>query len=190
MPTLVTRGAISARAFGALGVGYVKPALIRTGAVGTITSNAAGYLMTGFDQNTYAYLDAPKSVGKWYWEQVAANYILSGVTITPTTPRLFAGYTANNAGVYTSAGQLWNEWGVVPPQIGAISPGAIIGYALDVGGKTLAIYVNNVLGATIPLTTITTPIYPMFGVQIFPTTQINLSAAGCVYVPPLGYNFI
>lgn len=173
---------------------YRKPAMVRTGAVGTITSNARGYQLSGFNDNTYAYLDAGKTGGKWYWEQVVAFQVLPGVTPSPSVPRAFAGYNLTNAGIYTLNGTNvpWNQFDSVPAWgAGASSPGDIYGLALDVGAKTLDVYLNNVLGAHYDLTTIgSSAIYAMCGFQGSPTSEVQLGPGRTSYPPPSGYSYL
>jgi hypothetical protein len=188
MPTIITRGAASVRGFGFGGATtYIKPSMILTGPTGTITSNAAGFLLSGFDLDTFSYLSPGKTTGKWYWEATSQNFILFGVTDDPTTNRNYGGYNSQNAGVYALNGILWNEYGTVPVSIGSITPGDTIGFALDVGAQTLAIYVNNVLGDTLTMGSIVTPIYPLFGFQSAPTSQVKLDY-GLTYSPPAGFS--
>lgn len=187
MPTIITRGAASARGFGFGGATtYIKPSMTRTGAVGTITSNAAGYSLSAFDDNTFAYLATGKTAGKWYWEATAQSNTLFGVTDDPTTARAFGGYTSQNAGLYRAGGTFWNEYGAVPSSITAPTAGDTLGFALDVGAKTLAVYVNNVLGDTLTMGTISTTVYPLFGFQGGPTSQVKLGS-GLTYSPPAGF---
>ena len=172
------------------GGGYTAPAMNRTGVVGNIAANAAGYGVSGFDNGSYCYLAAGKTTGKWYWEAESANFILFGVTTTPASFRTFGGYSSINGGIYNFGGTFWNEWGAVPPSLGTIAVGVVIGFALDVPGKTLRIYLGNVLADTIALTGISGAIYPMFAFQSSPTTQVRLGPSGCTYTPPSGYTYI
>jgi hypothetical protein len=172
--------------------GYSKPGILTTGSgAGTVTSNANGYVLASFADGAFAYLNAGKTSGKWYWEGVSENYILFGITDNPTTPHSYGGYGGANAGVYQFGDQTWNQYGSRPAWSGTGNvTGDIYGFALDVTGKTLEIFLNGVLGVTLPLTSIGSPVYPLFGFQGAPSSQINLGPAGCVRSPPSGYSYI
>jgi len=179
---------------------YVRPPLRTTGAgPGSVTDTAAGYALSGFADTCFAWLDAPKVSGKWYWEAVlGAQYLLAGITDDPTTAVSYGGYLSDNAGLYTSAGGQWVDdgwtggattgaWGG-----GAFSVGDVIGFALDLDSatKSLKFYRNGGYGAQVQWTSGPASLWPMFGFQSSPSIQINLGHAGCVYAPPAGYVYL
>lgn len=190
MPLLSRAASMGARALG-WGSGYAKAPMIRTGSTGNITNVGSGYTLDSFDDATFAYLNAGKTDGQWYWEAVSIDFNMYGITTTPSTNRTWAGYSTANAGIYTFGGQFWNQWGTVPSAAGNVNPGSVLGFALDVPGKTLAIYKNNTLLDTLPLTSISGAIYPIFGFQTATgTSTIRLGPGACQYSPPSGYRHI
>lgn len=181
-----------------LASGYLKPQMMTTGAgAGSVTSNAAGYALAGFADTAFAWLLAPRSWGKWYWEQVFAVQQWMGFTDDPTRAVQYAGYYAGiNAGFYTASPIPWqsSDWsGRANSGNGfAISPGDVLGFALDLDSspKKATIYVNNVEWMWLSWTGGPTTVWPMFGYQYSTTLQINLGPAGCVYAPPAGFRHL
>ena len=178
---------------------YVRPPLRTTGAgPGSIVETAAGYHLSGFADTAYAWLDAPKTQGKWYWEAVlGAQYLLAGITDDPTTAVSYGGYPSDNAGLYTSGGGQWVDGGWTGGSTGAwgggaFSVGDVIGFALDLDSatKSLKFYRNGGYGAQVQWTSGPASLWPMFGFQSSPSIQINLGPSGCVYDPPDGYGFL
>ncbi len=180
--------------------GYPKPDLRTIGAgPGTITPTSYGYSVSGFADTCFAYLNAPKTAGKWYWEvTVLASYLLAGIADDVTTAVSFGGYSGANAGIYTSGPTPWVDTGWTGCSTGAGWTGAamavndVLGFALDLdsGTKTLKVYQNNTLALTISWTSGPTTLWPMIGFQSGPAAQIRLGAAGCNYSPPAGYSHL
>ena len=180
-------------------VSNVHPPLRTTGTgPGTIVETAAGYALSGFADTCFAWLDAPKVDGKWYWEVTfLASYLLAGIADDVTTAVSFGGYSSANAGIYSSGPSPWVDTGWTGRSTGAGWTGAamavndVLGFALDLdsGTKTLKVYQNNSLALTISWTSGPTFLWPMIGFQSGsgPSCQINLGPAGCVYAPPAGY---
>ena len=179
---------------------YVRPPIRTTGTgPGTIVETAAGYDLSGFADTAFAWLDAPKADGKWYWEGVkGGNHPLFGVADDIATGVSGGGYSSANAGVYTSGGAQWVDgswtggattgvWGG-----GAFSVGNVIGFALDLDSatKSLKFYRNGGYGAQVQWTSGPASLWPMFGFQSSPPVQINLGPAACAYEPPDGYAYL
>ena len=180
---------------------YVRPPLRTTGAgPGSVTDTAAGYALSGFADTCFAWLDAPKVDGKWYWEvERGGNYALPGIADDVATGVISGGYTSTNAGLYTLSGMtMWVDGAWTDRSInggwtlGAAASGDVLGFALDLDSatKTLSIYLNGVLGGVISWTSGPTFLWPMIGFQFGPSCQINLGPAGCVYAPPAGYAYL
>lgn len=176
--------------------GYSKAPMLTTGAgAGTVTSNTAGYALSGFADTAFAYLNAPKTSGKWYWEATsAADYILFGVADDVATAVSYGGYSTTNAGFYSSAANGWVDSGWTAGNVGtsassSYTPGDVMGFALDMDSatKTLKIYKNNTLDRTISWTGGAPTLRPHFGFQSSPSAQVKLGSAGCTYSPPGGY---
>ena len=174
---------------------YVRPPLRTTGAgPGSVTDTAAGYALSGFADTCFAWLDAPKVSGKWYWEAVfSAAHLLFGIADDVTTAVSYGGYTSTNAGMYTNTPILWKDDGWTGASWGAgwiggaMTSGDVLGFALDVDGKTLRIYQNNSLAATLTWSSGPSVLWPLFAFQFGPAAGVNLGPAGCVYAPPAGY---
>lgn len=165
---------------------------------GTITRNSIGYALSAFNDNNFAYLDAPKTTGKWYWEyQYGTDPVehMTGVADDVVTFQTWAGYQTANAGMYANGEQFWADFawtGRALTANGGFSPitGDILGLALDMTSatKTLKLYLNNVLIGTVSWTQALT-LYPIFGFQTaigFPTSQVQLGPH-CTYPAPAGY---
>lgn len=202
MPLLTTQGSLSARAAGfTAGASYNKPSMLTLGSgAGTVTSNAAGYALSGFADTKFAYLDASKSSGKWYWESTYVSaYLLHGVASDVTTAQSYGGYSSYNAGVYTNGPTLWiqslSPWSGTSVGAGwsggTFSGGDVIGFALDMDSatRTLKIYQNNSLSATLSWTS-SQALWPMFAFQSSPSTQVKLGPGNTSYSPPSGYSYI
>lgn len=201
MPLITTMGVLSARALGFSGTAYVKPALLSTGPdPGTITSNSTGYAVSGFGNTTFAYLNAPKTSGKWYWEMkyLGSNYAWVGVADNVATAVDYGGYSTANAGLRTTTPVQWvdSAWtgGSVGTYTGSWPPTTndIFSCALDMDSatKTFKVYQNNVLVLTISWTDGALTLWAHFPFQSSPSIQINLGPAGCTYPPPSGYLYI
>lgn len=166
-----------------------RPQMLRTGAVGVITANSAGYLLTGFDDDTFAYLDAPMSAGAWYWEAVAAHYGLTGMTAAPATPRTNGGYSGFNAGIYGNVtrwnGSGYGAWSSFAPA--AFATGVTMGFAYDAATRQLQVYADGVFETQCLAPNL--PIYPMFAFSGAPAQQVRLGAS-CSYLPPAGYSYL
>lgn len=169
-----------------------RSAMIRTGTTGTITPVSAGYSLSGFSDTTFAFLNKPLSAGKWYWEAtVGGTYCLHGVTASPQAVETFGGYSATNAGVYTFGDDVWFDvtWTgatASPWSTSTIVVGGTLGFALDMGAKTLAIYLNGVLGTTISWGSGPTVLYPMFAFQSGASSTVKLRGSH-TYTAPAGY---
>lgn len=178
--------------------GYRKPPMFTTGAgPGTITPNAAGYAMSGFADTCFAWLDAPKTQGKWYWEVVKqAAHGLFGIADDVVTAVTYGGYSSVNAGIYTTTPNLWADGGWSGASWGAgwgggaVANGDVLGFALDVDGKSLSIYQNNTLAAVLTWTSGPTALWPMMAFQFGPSAQANLGPSGCAYAAPAGHNYL
>ncbi|MFD1189760.1 hypothetical protein [Phenylobacterium conjunctum] len=178
--------------------GYRKPVLMTTGAgPGTITPNTAGYALSGFADTCFAWLDAPKTQGKWYWEVVKqGSHGLFGIADDVATSASYGGYSGANAGIYTTTPSLWADAGWTGASWGggwsgaAVANGDVLGFALDVDSKTLRIYQNNTLAATLSWTSGPTTLWPLIAFQFGPAAQVNLGPSGCTYAPPAGYTHI
>ncbi len=179
---------------------YVRPPLRTTGTgPGTIVETAAGYDLSGFADTAFAWLDAPKADGKWYWETTyEATHVLAGVADDVTTAVISGGYWSANAGVYSSSPELWVDSGWTGRSTGAgwsgssLSAGDEIGMALDMDSatKTLKLYQNGVLAGTISWTSGPSVLWPLFAFQFGPATSIKLGPGGCVSLPPDGYAYL
>lgn len=178
---------------------YVRPPIRTTGTgPGTIVETAAGYDLSGFADTCFAWLDAPKVSGKWYWEAVfSATHLLFGIADDVATAVSYGGYiTGVNAGVYTNSPNLWTDAGWTGASWGAgwgggaMTNGDVLGFALDVDGKTLRIYKNNSLAATLTWSSGPSVLWPMFAFQFGPAAGVNLGPGGCVYAPPAGYAYL
>jgi len=66
----------------------------------------------------------------------------------------------------------------------------VLGFALDVDGKTLRIYQNNSLAATLTWSSGPSVLWPLFAFQFGPAAGVNLGPGGCVYDPPAGYAYL
>ena len=182
-----------------LSADYVRPSLRTTGAgPGTIVETAAGYGLSGFADTAFAWLDAPKSVGKWYWEGVkGGNYLLFGVADDVATGVSSGGYSSANAGVYGSGPTPWVDGGWAGASApawggGSLANGDVLGFALDLDSatKTLKIFQNGSLAVTISWTSGPSVLWPMFAFQFGPSASVNLGPDGCVYNPPDGYAYL
>lgn len=178
---------------------YVRPPLRTTGAgPGSVTDTAAGYALSGFADTAFAWLDAPKSVGKWYWEGVkGGNNLLFGIADDVTTTTTYGGYSSANAGIYSTSPNLWIDSGWTGASAGtwgggSVADGDVLGFALDLdsGTKTLGIYQNGVLQATQSWTGGPSVLWPLFAFQFGPAASVNLGPDGCVYTPPNGYAYL
>ncbi len=180
--------------------GYPKPDLRTIGAgPGTITPTSYGYSVSGFADTCFAYLNAPNTAGKWYWEVVyLGNWLLVGITDDPTTAVIYGGYSSTNAGLYTSGGGQWVDSGWTGHAVsgawggGAFSVDDVIGFALDLDSatKSLKFYQNGGYGAQVQWTSGPASLWPMIGFQGGPAAQIRLGADGCNYSPPAGYSHL
>lgn len=199
MPAMGIRGTASKRAYNPVR-GYKKPTLTSVGgAPGTITNNAAGYAVTVAGVNPYDssyYPVRSKTTGKWYWECMysGANQAFYGITDELTAQPTNAGYGSRGAGVHDSATVTWMNAGwfsrtLDPTWTGMGAALAIIGFALDLTSvtRTLKVYVNNVLRATLSWTGSGPPgaMYPYM--CSYTDFQINFGRNGCTYTPPPGY---
>ena len=179
---------------------YVRPPIRTTGTgAGSITETAAGYDLTGFADTAFAWLDAPKADGKWYWEATkGGTQILFGIADDVTTTATYGGYSSANAGVYSSSPQLWVDSGWTGGSTnggwagGAIANGDVLGFALnlDSATKALAIYQNGVQEGLISWTAGPSLIWPLFAFQFTAPTSIKLGPGGCAYAPPAGYAYL
>lgn len=180
---------------------YVRPPILTLGTgPGTITANDAGYALSGFADTCFAYLDAPKTQGKWYWEVVVGGiYVLPGVADDVASPVSYGGHSSTNAGLYpTGSMARWVDGGWTggsagaPWSLAAAETNDVLGLALDLDSatKTLSFYLNGVLGGVISWTGGPTTLWPMFAFQFGPSTQVNLGPSGCVYDPPAGYAYL
>lgn len=177
---------------------YVRPPIRTTGTgPGTIVETAAGYDLSGFADTAFAWLDAPKADGKWYWEGVkGGNHPLFGVADDIATGVSSGGYSSANAGVYGAGPTPWVDGGWAGASWGAgwiggaMTSGDVLGFALDVDGKTLRIYQNNSLAATLTWSSGPSVLWPLFAFQFGPAAGVNLGPSGCVYNPPDGYAYL
>ena len=178
---------------------YMRPPLRTTGVgPGSIVETAAGYGLSGFADTAFAWLDAPKSVGKWYWEVVkqGANGLF-GIADDVATAVTYGGYSSVNAGIYTTTPNLWIDGGWTGASAGSwaggtVANGDVLGFALDLdsGTKTLAISQNGVVQATQSWTGGPTTLWALFAFQFGPAAGVNLGPGGCVYEPPAGYAYL
>lgn len=181
--------------------GYVKPPMLTRGTgPGTITANDHGYALSGFADTCFAYLDAPKATGKWYWEvERGGNHALPGIADDVSTGVSYGGYPSANAGLYTTSSMvMWVDGAWTGGSVNggwtlaAAGSGDVLGFALDLDSatKTLSIYLNGVLGGVISWTSGPTFLWPMIAFQFGPSAQVNLGPSGCVYPRPAGYNHL
>lgn len=179
-------------------MGNGKPRLRRTGSVGDITELPAGWLLSGFDAMTFAYIDRGVTNGKWYWEVTQGAYVLIGVADDPTTVVEFGGFPNTNAGVYLigegTGADGWFDGGWPGGNdsgfAGSVAVGATIGMALDMDGKSLKIYANNSLYGEITWTSGPTRLFPMFAFQVVgvvDTIEVRVTRQSFVYAPPTGF---
>lgn len=197
MPVLGSYGAASVRAWGR---GRQKSPMKTTGgAPGTVTPNARGYALAGFNVGNFAYLDAPKTAGKWYWEYeyttlTGAQNHFTGITDNPAQPESIGGYNTKNAGIEAITSALWRDilWTAsATPGFGTPSaPGDVLGFALnmDAATKRLDVYRNGVLDGFITWTAGAPTLQPIFGFINSPGGQVVLGFT--TYTPPVGYQYL
>lgn len=180
-------------------MGNSKPRLRRTGTVGDITELPTGWILSGFDNMTFVYIDRGVSNGKWYWEVTQGAYVLLGVTDDPMAVVNYGGYPSTNAGVYLigdgTGGEGWVDGGWAGGNktglTGPVPIGGTIGLALDMGGKSLKFYVNNSLYGEINWSSGPARLYPLFAFQVVgasDTIEIRSLRQAFQYPPPAGYN--
>ena len=159
----------------------------------------ASELNSGFASTAFAWLDAPKADGKWYWEATkGGNQILFGITDDAETSVSNGGYSSANAGVYSASPDLWVDAGWTGRSTnggwagGVIANGDLLGFALDLDSatKSLAVFQNGAQQGLISWTGGPTLLWPMFAVQFGISTSIKLGPGGCTYAPPAGHAYL
>ncbi len=166
---------------------YAKPSMTSVGA--TVTSNAAGYDITGGSGSAYAYANTAIT-GPSYWEaSKGSGEMIDFVSGSPGTGYSYGGFSGTNAG-HTTNGFFYSQWGTP-----AANPAAVtterVGYAYDPPTKTFSVYFNNVLKGSWVLTGAPANLYACFGFGPGGTDSVvYFGAAGCLYSPPSGYAYL
>ena len=136
------------------------------------------------------------SSGKWYWEVICYDGVMTGVSDTQrsggTYPGNFANscawntyYTLNTANTYVSG--TFTKAGTISGSAGV--NGDVIGCALDMDAGTIKYYVNGVVtnSGNAVFTNITGTVYPLFRGALGSTSSVNFGQRGFAYTPPTGY---
>ena len=174
---------------------YSMPTAVRVGGTGTIAPEASGYLLTGFANDTFAYLAKAMVSGRFYWEfEVLTFNALPGLADDVASAVSFGGYAGTNGGVYLtpSLASTWREsaWGgsFSPGSFGPLSAGDVIGFASDTGGP-LKIFRNSGLATEVTFATPPSPAYAHAGFQ-GGSGRFRLGPGGCIYAPPAGFEYL
>lgn len=129
-----------------------------------------------------------KSSGKWYWEAtVPTSTSILGCAYSTATLGSYLSAITDGWGYYASNGNVYNSGGVIGSGA-TYTTTDVMGYALDAGAGTLALYKNNTLQYTI--TGLTGTIYAAAGGDGSGASSwtFNFGATAFTYSPPGGYN--
>lgn len=161
---------------------------------------SGGDLVTTFTSGTQAIAIATlpasttgKSTGQWYWElklTTGGGAWSAGVItgLSPSSYNAHLGSDANGYAYYSTSGGWWAAGTLTFNSCGTTYwsvTNNVIGFALDAGANTLAIYLNNSLQCT----------KSVAGGNYFPATSSvssnvgtwNFGATAFTYTPPSGY---
>ncbi len=128
-----------------------------------VASDSARTLTSSYRGWISAYSSACKSTGRWYWEVTHAGEVDGNVAVGVTDPanRILGDHYFNFSASnplwlspvlkYWSQNALSGNTGYASQAIVAVN--ATVGFALDVPGRTLDVYKNNVRLARVPLPT-------------------------------------
>lgn len=161
---------------------------------------SSGNLVTTFTSGTQAMAIATlpgsttgKSTGQWFWQLTITTGggawsagVISG--LSPSTYNGHLGADANGYAYYSTSGGWWAAGSLAFNSCGTTYWSVttnVIGFALDAGANTIAIYLNNVLQCTKSIS----------GGNYFPATSSvssnvgtwNFGATAFTYPPPPGY---
>ena len=143
-----------------------------------------------------AHMKAVLAAGASGFVVKQAAHGLFGIADDVVTAVTYGGYSSVNAGIYTTTPNLWADGGWSGASWGAgwgggaVANGDVLGFALDVDGKSLSIYQNNTLAAVLTWTSGPTALWPMMAFQFGPSAQANLGPSGCAYAAPAGHNYL
>jgi YD repeat-containing protein len=207
----ITYGLIDARGATATGVvsinvGSGSPgelAVMETNTYAPFVTINGGLFFLGHHYNANVYLDQPISSGKIYWEvRLLCGRLWTGIADSLVAYKTGGGWysQAHNAGITTDGAVKWvlgSYSGVGSALAGGV--GTVFGFALDADAKTLQIYKDNVLGATLSFA-FSGPYYPHTGTdgatELSGQSCPSLTTAGeyrhgsglTTYSPPTGYS--
>ncbi len=137
-----------------------------------------------------------KSSGKWYWEYVIVSYASDVYVGVATSAASVDTYTGAEATSWSMRGDTFgvdkntNGTPTAYGGTGTLSPGDVIGVALDMNAGTIVFYINNTSQGT-AFTGLTGTLYPSVGDSgtfSAPTITANFGATAFTYTPPAGYN--
>lgn len=155
----------------------------------TLTSSNTVIATTTVSNPVGARSTLSKSSGKWYWEvKRGASGNATTYCGIATSGAAFTGVNANTT-VYGNGGIIYDAGSFVGTAT-AQANGDVVGFALDAGGGTLKIYINNVLQNTVTYT----PTNPVFAYAYYSDNNTgntligNFGATALTYTPPAGYN--
>ena len=135
----------------------------------------------------------PKTTGKWYWEitvgSLSTDYVVGIASASAAVAdgnylgqdNFAYGWFAFGSGIFKNNVQVNAAAGY--------TTGNVLGFALDCGAGTLALYNNNTLITTLTGIALGT-IYPACGGALSSTSSAtaNFGATALTFTPPSGYN--
>ena len=136
------------------------------------------------------------SSGKWYWEVICSNGVMTGVADTQRSGGTYAGNFANSCAwntyyaldsTNTYASGTFSKAGTISGS--AATDNDVIGCALDMDAGTIKYYVNGVArnSGNAVFTNITGTVFPLFRGSISTTSPVNFGQRPFAYTPPTGH---
>lgn len=188
MPSPVMKAIMAIMKKTPAGVTYATLNPANKGAGITLSGGNLTASTTAVNEQVFSTLS--KTSGKWYWEgQVNSGTIVYlGIASSSSSTSVSTGLDASSVGYRSNNGTLmWNSTST--GTYATFTTGDIMGFALDAGASTLALYKNNVLQTTYSYS-IGTPVFAAGGGSAAGAAgfTMNFGATALTYAPPATFN--